>query len=268
MNPDPTWTYFWPTVNKGPVWLLPGYFLTRIDEILFDPNVVKLMNLGFLGEIISRPKDGWPDPGLKFFTRTHHNTKSWELFYKKSVGMQITIFLTECALLIVLTSGTEKLLARPGIETTILYLSSRCQVLLTTWPRWPLKHFLSNKFRMTKWLMCLMMRLILKIISVFIKRKLYPKNFFGDTKSDTKDPRKFLLSVNQVLLLFVGKVFIVYFVNPCQLQKLNDHPTFLPLLKDLAKNTCHIVISLKQNILLLLQEIVFFRLKFHVRHYQ
>jgi len=33
MNPDPTWAYFWPAINKRPICLWPGYFLSRPAEI-------------------------------------------------------------------------------------------------------------------------------------------------------------------------------------------------------------------------------------------
>jgi len=66
MGPDPTQAYFWPAVNKRPTWLWPGYFLTRSEEIVFDPKSKKLKNLGFLGEIFKhkhKPKTAdptWP----------------------------------------------------------------------------------------------------------------------------------------------------------------------------------------------------------------
>jgi len=37
--PNPTRTYFWPAVIKRLTWLWPGYFLTRPDDIFFDPNI-------------------------------------------------------------------------------------------------------------------------------------------------------------------------------------------------------------------------------------
>jgi len=70
--PDPTWAYFWPAVYKRPTRLWPGYFLTRPEEIFFDPKRKKLNNLTFLGEIFQIPTqtmNGWPDP-----TRA---TKNW-----------------------------------------------------------------------------------------------------------------------------------------------------------------------------------------------
>jgi len=57
--PNPTWAYCWPAVNKRPTWLWPAHFLTRPDEIFFDPN------LRFLGEIFktqTQTKDGWSNP--------------------------------------------------------------------------------------------------------------------------------------------------------------------------------------------------------------
>jgi len=38
MGSDPTRKYLWPTVNKGPTHLWPGYFLTQPDDIFFDPK--------------------------------------------------------------------------------------------------------------------------------------------------------------------------------------------------------------------------------------
>jgi len=85
MGPDLTRAYFWPTVNKRPTRLRPGYFPTRPEEeIFFDP---KGKNLTFLGEIfeIQNPNHKWltwpdpshkkltqPNPGQKFLTRTHY----------------------------------------------------------------------------------------------------------------------------------------------------------------------------------------------------
>jgi len=71
--PDPTPAYFWPTVNKRPTCLWPRYFLTRHEEIFFDPKE-KLKNFTFLRGNFpnSNPNQEWltqPNP-----TRT---TKNW-----------------------------------------------------------------------------------------------------------------------------------------------------------------------------------------------
>jgi len=42
MSPDPTRAYFWPAVKESPTRLLPEYFLTRPNEIFFDPNIEKI----------------------------------------------------------------------------------------------------------------------------------------------------------------------------------------------------------------------------------
>jgi len=75
VDPDPTWAYFWPEVNKRLARHWPGYFLIRRK---------KLKTLWFLGEIfhIHKPKPkmagltqpglqkNWPDLGQNFLTRT------------------------------------------------------------------------------------------------------------------------------------------------------------------------------------------------------
>jgi len=63
MGPDPTRAYFWPTVNKRPTRLWPGYFPTRPEAIFFDPKGKKLKNLTFLEEIFeiqTQTINGWP----------------------------------------------------------------------------------------------------------------------------------------------------------------------------------------------------------------
>jgi len=68
-GPDSTRTYFWPAVNKRPTCCRPRYFLTRPEDIFFDPKGKKLKNLKFLGEIfqiqMADPtwvKKFWPGP--------------------------------------------------------------------------------------------------------------------------------------------------------------------------------------------------------------
>jgi len=75
-GPDPTQpdqAYFWHAENKRSTCIWPGYFLTWLEEIFFDPKGKKLENLMFLGEIFqTQTMNGWPDPDQIFFTRTHH----------------------------------------------------------------------------------------------------------------------------------------------------------------------------------------------------
>jgi len=57
-----TQAYFWPAVNKRQTRPWRGYFLTRPEEIFFDPKVKKMKNLTFLGEIFqTQTIDGWPN---------------------------------------------------------------------------------------------------------------------------------------------------------------------------------------------------------------
>jgi len=75
MDPDLTQAYFWPAVNKRPTRLWPRYFLTQPEEVFFWSEGKKLKNLTFLGEILqiqTQTINGWPSPGQKFLTRTHH----------------------------------------------------------------------------------------------------------------------------------------------------------------------------------------------------
>jgi len=61
-----------PAANKGPTRLQPGYFLTRPEEIFFDPKRKKLKNLTFLGEIFqiqTQTINDWPDPSHKKLTQ-------------------------------------------------------------------------------------------------------------------------------------------------------------------------------------------------------
>jgi len=63
--PYPTRAYFWPAVNKKLTRLIPGYFLTRPEDIFFNPKQKKLKNLTFLEEIFqiqTQTTNGWPDP--------------------------------------------------------------------------------------------------------------------------------------------------------------------------------------------------------------
>jgi len=74
MGPDQTRTYFWPAVNKRPTRLWSGYFLILPNDI-FLTRRAKNEKFGFLGQnfqIHTQTINGWPNPGLKFLTRTHH----------------------------------------------------------------------------------------------------------------------------------------------------------------------------------------------------
>jgi len=86
MGPDPTQAYFWPTVNKRPTRLWPGYFLTQ-PEWIFLTGGKKIEKFGIFRrnfpnsnpnpKWLSQPNPtwatkNWPDPGQKFLTRTHH----------------------------------------------------------------------------------------------------------------------------------------------------------------------------------------------------
>jgi len=51
----------WPTVNKGPTWHWPGYFLTWPDKIFFDLQTKKIEKFGFGGGEFSWPRGGWSD---------------------------------------------------------------------------------------------------------------------------------------------------------------------------------------------------------------
>jgi len=83
--PDPTRAYFWPTVNKRPTRLQPGYFPTQPEEIFIDPKGKKLKNLTFLGQIFqiqTQTINGWPDPtrpdpSRKKLTRPNPGQKFW-----------------------------------------------------------------------------------------------------------------------------------------------------------------------------------------------
>jgi len=51
MGLDPTRAYFWPVVNKRLTRLLPGYFLTRPEEIfLIQREKIEKLDI-FIGEI-------------------------------------------------------------------------------------------------------------------------------------------------------------------------------------------------------------------------
>jgi len=76
MGPDPTRAYFWPTVNKRPTRLWPGYFPTR-PEAIFWPEGKKIEKFDvFRGNFPnSNPNHKWltrPDPGQKILTRKNH----------------------------------------------------------------------------------------------------------------------------------------------------------------------------------------------------
>jgi len=63
MGPDPTRAYFWPAVNKRPTRLWPGHFLTRREEIIFDPKRKKLKIWHFIVTFSKfKPKPCMADP--------------------------------------------------------------------------------------------------------------------------------------------------------------------------------------------------------------
>jgi len=70
--PSPTHAYFRPAVNKEPTSLWYRYFLTRPNEICFDPRW-KIEKFGILGVIFKTQR--WltqPNPDQKILTWTHH----------------------------------------------------------------------------------------------------------------------------------------------------------------------------------------------------
>jgi len=72
MGSDLTRAYFWRAVNKRPICLWPGYFLTKPEKIFFEPKGKKMKNLTFLGEIFQTQTIRWltkPDPVQIFWPR-------------------------------------------------------------------------------------------------------------------------------------------------------------------------------------------------------
>jgi len=88
MGPDPTWTYFWPAVNKRPTSLWPGYFLAWSKG-------EKMKNLVFLGEIFqtqtqskmagpTQAKKNWPGHITAWY-KMQENTFFW--IFKRLSGL-------------------------------------------------------------------------------------------------------------------------------------------------------------------------------------
>jgi len=119
--PDPTRAYFWPAVNKKLTHLWPRYFLTRPEEILFDPKQKKLENLWFSGEIFQtliQTKDGWPDLRNKKLIRP----KS-EIFFDPDPSLLMTINLSSIPFIVSIYTLT--------IFTFIIMYFLSCQAILT-----------------------------------------------------------------------------------------------------------------------------------------
>jgi len=68
MGPDPTQAYFWPTINKRPSCLWPGYFLIQPKEIFFPKGKIEKFDI-FRGNFPnSNPNHKWlTQPGSKSF---------------------------------------------------------------------------------------------------------------------------------------------------------------------------------------------------------
>jgi len=83
MGPDLIRAYFWPIVNKRPTRLRPRYFLTRPQEIFFDPKVKIEKFDVFRGKFPnSNPNHKWltwPDPSHKNWPDPTLVKKFWPL---------------------------------------------------------------------------------------------------------------------------------------------------------------------------------------------
>jgi len=136
--PDPTQAYFWPAVNKRPTRLWLGYFSTQPKEIFFDPKGEKLKNLMLLGEIFqsqTQTINGWPDPGQKILTRTHHYYSCWSPLFE---SLQITITLIGEHPVSFLISEVKRCYDGCRLNPSPLILVP-IQVPLTTLPHYPLQ---------------------------------------------------------------------------------------------------------------------------------
>jgi len=90
MSLDPTRAYFWPAANKMPTHILPGYFLTRPDEI-FLTQKEKNWKFGILGEILQTQRQlAWPKNFLNPDLLLHKSdsTLSYILLHSKSKSIQ------------------------------------------------------------------------------------------------------------------------------------------------------------------------------------
>jgi len=68
LDPDLTWAYFWPAVNKRPTQLWRGYFLIQPKNI-FLTRRAKNWEIRDSGENFqTQTKDGWPNPSIKNLT--------------------------------------------------------------------------------------------------------------------------------------------------------------------------------------------------------